>query len=112
MEKKMSDLTDAVGALTTAVSGLSGKIGERVDALNASLAEAQQALSDFTLADDLEDAAYVQQITDLQTALDSALGDASTAVAGIQGAVAAIQQVTDAADESPETPVGPHALPL
>lgn len=105
MEKHMSELTDAVSALTTAVGSLSSKIGERVDALNAALSEAQSALTNFTLADEIEDANFTAQINDLQAALDSALGDAATAVAGIQGAVTAIDQVTNAADADPSTPV-------
>lgn len=107
LEHQMSELTDAVQALSEAVGSLSERIGTRVDELEASLAAANQALADFTLADDLEDAEFVAQITSLQEALGTALGEAAAAVEGIKASVSTIQDVTGQANENPEVPVEP-----
>jgi phage-related protein len=101
LRSNMSDLTQAVADLQSAVQGVVDRVGPTVDELKAQVAAGAQALADFAAADETEDAAYAQAIVDLQTALQAQVDGAQSAADTIEGSVATLNTV------AAEPPVDP-----
>lgn len=100
MENKMSELSAAVTDLQGSVAALSARVGTQVGPLLAALAQAQQNLSDFTTADNAEDA-------DFQAQIDALLADQALRLSEAQAAATAIEASVGDLNTLAQPPVEP-----
>jgi hypothetical protein len=104
MESMMTELSQVVEQLKTSVADLVDTLVSRTGPLQQALADAQQKLADFTLADEIEDAGFKSQIEELQTDLQAKIEEAQNAVSEIQGSVQRIEEIRDSIEsEAPDT---------
>lgn len=108
LKEAMADLIQSVADLQAAVAGVADRVSNQVAPLQAALAQAQQALTDFQAADATEDASYQASIDQLTTQLQAAVDSASTAGDAIEASVSQLNGIAQGqAPTDPEAPVEP-----
>ena len=100
METKVTQLSEAVNQLKTSVAELAETVNTQVEPLKQALADAQQQLTDFEVADDIEDTEFRTQIAQLTDDVGAKIQEAQDAVDSIGQAVDQIQQVRDQIDQT------------
>jgi uncharacterized phage infection (PIP) family protein YhgE len=99
LEQKMTELSQAVADLQTAVQGVADRVGPTVQDLKDQLAAAAATAAEMAAADATEDANYDQTIADLQAQLAGQLAAATDAATTIEANVGQLNAI--AAPEAP-----------
>lgn len=93
LESTVAELSESVESLQQAVSTLGERVESQVAPLQEALAAAQQELADFTLADEVEDENFRNQINELTSSLAARVDEAQEAAAQIEQSVGDINRV-------------------
>lgn len=115
MEEKLSELSDKVDQLQSAVTGVAERVDAKIAPLVAALEETttqlaaeRDAYASLVATEDAEDVTQNAELSDAKAATDSALADAQAAAAEISGEVDRLNQIATeevpAEEPAPEEP--------